>query len=73
MNNWEYKEFNKSEIIDDLEEHRTARFTVGYRKFSLYRNDALNYDLVQDNLDAMMKLRKFESLDDVFEYLEEGE
>ena len=73
MNNWEYKEFNKSEVIDDLEEHRTARFQVGDRKYSLYRNDALNYDLVQDNLDVMMKLRKFESLDDVFEYLEEGE
>lgn len=69
MNNWEYKKFNKSEIIDDLEAHRTARFTVDDRKFSLYRNDALNYDLVQDSLNVMMKLKKFKGLDEIFEYL----
>ena len=69
MNNWEYKEFNKSEVIDDLEAHRTARLMIGDRKYSLYRNDALNYDLVQDNLDVMMKLQKFESLNSIFEYL----
>lgn len=69
MDNWKYKEFNKSEIIDDLEEHRTARFQVGDRKFSLYRNNALNYDLVQDNSNVMMKLKKFETLDEIFEHL----
>ena len=69
MNNWIYKNYNKSEVVDDLEAHRTARFQVGDRKFSLYRNNALNYDLVQDNADMMMKLKKFESLDSVFKYL----
>jgi len=69
MNNWIYKNYNKSEVVDDLEAHRTARFTIGNRKYSLYRNDALNYDLVQDNLGTMMKLHKFESLNSIFEYL----
>ncbi|MFA6708403.1 MAG: hypothetical protein WCR79_01740 [Fusobacterium sp.] len=68
--NWKYEKYNKSDIVDSLEQHRVARFYIGDKEYSLYRNNAVSYDLVQDNLEVTNKLKKFKSLEEVFNKFE---
>ena len=67
---WKYNIFEKDALLEDIWTRGVARFKIGDNLYSLYKNNAINYDLVQDNSEKMQKLTKHTNLDELLILLE---
>lgn len=67
---WKYNIFEKDTLLEDIWTRGVARFKIGDKLYSLYKNNAINYDLVNDNSEKMQKLTKYTNLDKLLILLE---
>ena len=58
-----------NEVVAD-ETLKDKGFKIGDKLYSLYKNNAINYDLVNDNSEKMQKLTKYTNLDKLLILLE---
>lgn len=66
-----YKEFDLKEILKDLEKHAVARFKVNNEFYSLWKLNAIKFDLVHDNSEKIFKSKFFSSFNEAIESLKE--